>query len=329
MKLIFFGSSEFAVPSLGRLWDSPHEVLAVVTQPDRERGRHLRVQPTPVKSFASKKGLRLFQPEKVACLFQPEKGARLFQPEKISDPSVVKGLSALSADLFVVVAFGEILPRDILEIPRLYSINLHPSLLPKYRGAAPVNWAIINGETETGLTVIKMNEKMDAGDIILQKRVEIGKDDTSESLNNRLSELGGILLLDALRFIEEKRIKFKKQNEGGKSLAPRLKKEDGLIDWKKDAVEIYNRIRGTIPWPGAFTFLNGKSLRIWKSEAAPLYEKIEPASVLDTGRDVITIACGKGALLIKELQLEGKKRMDAASFLRGHKIEKGTFLGNP
>lgn len=308
MKTVFFASSEFAVPSLKRLLNSSHEVSAVVTQPDREKGRHLRVQPTAVKKAVPS-------------------GKAIYQPENLRDSSVRKYLRSLSADLFVVIAFGQILPKEILKIPKIYSINIHPSLLPKYRGAAPVNWAIINGEAETGLTVIRMNEKMDAGDIILQKAVKIENEDTSVILDRRLSELGSILLLDVLRFIKGDRVKFKKQDDKKATLAPMLKKEDGLIAWDRSADEIRNKIRGTVPWPGAFTVLNDKMLKVWKGDAVPLYEKVEPGKIFDIQKGAIPVACGKGALLIKELQLEGKKRMDAASFLRGHKLEKGMFLG--
>lgn len=308
MKITFFGSSEFAVPSLKVLLDSSHEIVAIVTQPDREKGRRCKVQPTALKSAAPP-------------------GITVYQPESLKDAAAVKFLRSLLSDMFIVVAFGQILPKEILKIPKLYSINLHPSLLPKYRGSAPVNRAIINGETETGISIIRMNERMDAGDIILQKKVKIEKEDTSEALTRRLSELGAVLLLDALKFIEGNRIKFKKQDEKKASLAPMLKKEDGLIDWNKSADEIHNTVRGTVPWPGAYTFLDGKMLKIRETDVTPLYEKPETGKIFDVQKDYFMIACGKGALRVKELQLEGGKRIDTASFLRGHRLEKGTFLG--
>lgn len=309
MKIVFFGSADFAVPSLERLLDSPHEVLTVVTQPDRKKGRHLKISTTPLKKLASSK-----------CI-------RIYQPEKVSDPSSIKHLRSLSCDLFVVVSFGQILPANILGIPKHYCINLHPSLLPKYRGAAPVNWAIVNGETKTGLSIIKMNEKMDAGDIMLQKSIGIEKEDTSETLNRRLSNLGAILLLDAIRFIEEDRITFKKQDEKKATFAPRLKKEDGLIDWKKDAREIHNMVRGLVPWPGAFTFLNNKILKIWKSDILTSREKLEVGKIVEIQKESFLVACGNNLLIVKELQLEGGKRMDAGSFIRGHDVQKDKFLG--
>ncbi|UCD55233.1 MAG: methionyl-tRNA formyltransferase [Candidatus Omnitrophota bacterium] len=311
MKIVFFGSSDFAVPSLRNLLDSPHEVLAVVTQPDRKKGRHLKVSQTPVKKLSSKRGITIYQ------------------PENAKDTESLKYLESLRADLFVVVAFGQIFSKSVLNIPKIYSINLHASLLPKYRGAAPVSRAIMNGENRTGLSIIRMNERMDAGDIILQRPVGIEEKDTSETLNRKLSDLGGILLLDAIRFIEQDRITFKKQDEKKATFAPKLKKEDGLIDWKKDALKIHNMVRGLTPWPCAFTFLNDKMLKIRKTDVSPSPDKSEPGEILDIQKEGLIVACGKGLLIIKELQLEGAKMMDIASFVRGHKIEKGMFLGRP
>lgn len=309
MKIVFFGSSDFAVPSLENLLGSSHEILAVVTQPDRKSGRDLKIGKTPVKDAASSRGIKIYQPENIA------------------EPSSLGYFKSLSADLFVVVAFGQILAKSVLGIPGLYSINLHASLLPKYRGAAPINRAIMNGERKTGLSIIRMNEKMDAGDIILQRRLEVEKEDTSETLQRKLSSLGAILLLDAIRFIGEERVKFKKQDEKKATFAPKLKKEDGLIDWKKDTLEIHNKVRGLVPWPCAFTFLNGKILKIWKSDILLSRGKPEPGGIVDIQKEGFTVGCGKGSLIVKELQLEGGKRMAAASFVRGHKLEKGMFLG--
>lgn len=309
MKIIFFGSSNFAVPSLERLLKSGHEILAVVTQPDRKKGRQLKVQATPVKKVATSKKIKIYQ------------------PEDVKDASFQKSLKAHSADLFVVVAFGQILPKEVLETPKLYSINLHASLLPKYRGAAPINKVITDGAVKTGLTIIRMNEKMDAGDIMLQGKVVIEKEDTSESLEKKLSSLGSILLFDAVRFIEKDNVTLKRQDEKKASFAPSLKKEDGLIDWQKNALDIHNMIRGLVPWPCAFTFLDDKILKLWKSETLPSYANTVPGQIVDVSANILMVACGKGLLLIKELQLEGGKRMDIENFLRGHKLEKGAFLG--
>jgi len=310
MKIVFFGSSEFALPSLKALIESEHKVLAVVTQPDREKGRHRDIVPTPVKEIAVKNKIPLFQ------------------PENVSDDGSSKYLKKLRADLFVVVSFGQILSGKLLAIPRTYSINIHPSALPKYRGAAPANWAIIKGEEKTALTAIRMNEKMDAGDIIMQRKVPIEKSDNAVTLLNKLAYLGSILLIDTIRFIEMDKVIYKKQNTKKSTLAPKLKKEDGLIDWKKPAQEIHNLVRGLVPWPSAYTLLGEKTLKIYKSETLIYYEKPEPGKVVDTKRDSISVSCGKNLLIIRELQLEGGKRMDAASFLRGHKLEKGTVLGS-
>jgi len=307
MKIIFFGSSEFAVPSVKRLLDSQYEVLAVVTQPDRERGRRLKVQATPVKNALKGSDIPLYQ------------------PERMDDQQVVKGLKSHSADLFIIVAFGQILPSEILEIPRLYCINLHPSLLPNYRGAAPVNWAVINGESKTGLTVIRMNEKMDSGDIIIQRDVGIEGDDTADSLEGRLSELGSVLLLDTVKFIEEGRAKFKKQDEKKATFAPKLKKEDGLIDWSKTAREIHQRVRGTIPWPGAYTHYGDKKINIWKTSV--IEGEGAPGEVVSAEENII-VGSKKELLRLDEVQLEGKKRMGSSEFLRGFRqLMKGGKFG--
>ena len=309
LKTVFFGSSDFAVPSLEFLLNSQHEVLLVVTQPDRKKGREMKPEETPVKKLALSRGIKVYQ------------------PETLKDQKAVDYIKAVSPEAFVVVSFGQFLPQEVLEIPELYSINLHPSLLPKYRGAAPINWAIMNGEKTTGITVIRMNERMDAGDIMLQKKVLIEKDDTALTLGRRLSELGAILILDALRFGEKGKIKFKKQPKKSINLARKLTKEDGLIDWNKDAEAIRNLVRGLDPWPSAFTYLDGKMLKIWKCETLPSYEKKEPGTIVDVRGDALIVSCGKGLFSIKEMQGEGGKRMDAASFLRGHKVEKGVILG--
>jgi len=307
MKIVFFGSSEFAVPSLKMLLGSQHRVSTVVTQPDRKKGRNLKTQPTPLKNALTSKDIPIHQ------------------PETIKNAATVKYLKSLSADLFVVVAFGQILPEEILSIPKFYSINLHASLLPKYRGAAPINWAVIKGEAKTGLSIIRMTEKMDAGDIILQRKVPIESEDTSDTLQHKLAELGGVLLLDAVRFIEMDKITFKRQSQRAVTFAPKLKKEDGAIDWQKNAKEIHNQIRGLLPWPGAFTFLDKKMLKIWKSETLNASQKPEPGKITDIRNDGFIVGCGKNYLIIKEVQIEGKKRMSAVDFVRGFReLEKGT-----
>ncbi|MFC1576583.1 methionyl-tRNA formyltransferase [Candidatus Omnitrophota bacterium] len=310
MKIVFFGSSDFAVPSLERLIESQHKVVTVVTQPDREKGRNLKISATPVKEVAT------------------AKDTTVYQPEDVTSPESIKHLKSLKADLFIVVAFGRILPTEVLDIPKLYSMNLHASLLPKYRGAAPINYAVMKGEKKTGLTVIRMNEKMDAGDIMLQRSLEIERTDDAETMSRKLADLGSVLILDAMRFIELDKVKFKTQPQKTMSRASKLTKEDGLVDWKKPNDKIHNMVRGLVPWPCAYTYFGEKMIKIWKSETMPSYQKIYPGTVIEVRKDFIAVACGKNALIIKELQLEGGKRMSAADFLRGHKIEKSTFFGN-
>ena len=308
MKILFFGSSEFAVPSLARLLDSPHKIVGVVTQPDRKKGRLLKVTPTPVKAFALSKGIKTYE------------------VERLNEALSMKRLKSFSADLFVVVAFGQILSKSVLEIPKIYSVNLHASLLPKYRGAAPINWALMRGESHTGLTIIKMNEKMDAGDIILQRRVPIEKEDTSGTLSVKLARLGSVLLLDAVKFIEEKRISFKKQDEKKACPARLLKKEDGLIDWEKTAAEISNKIRGTLPWPGAYTYFGGKKINIPK--AVVVDGEGAPGEIIEAKKELM-VGTKKGILKVLEIQTEGKRPMQACDFLRGQRhMEKGGKFAN-
>lgn len=306
MKLIFFGTSDFAIPSLKRIMNSKHELLTVVTQPDKKKGRGLIVAPPPVK--LELKGTSI----------------PLHQPVDVSNPDMVNKLKRDNADLFVVVAFGQILKNAVLQIPKLCCVNLHASLLPKYRGAAPVNWAIINGEKKTGVTTIKMDERMDEGDIILRRDVDILDTDTGESLNERLSNIGAELLMETLALIEEKKFTFIKQNDREATFAYKLRKEDGLIDWSKNACDIHNLIRGLIPWPGAYTHWKERLIKIWKSEWNDKeIEKKEPGSILKLDNNGIAVGTGLGELIIKELQLEGGKRLKADEFLRGHKLKVG------
>lgn len=305
MKLIFFGTSDFALPSLKKIIESKHEICAVVTQPDRKKGRRLVVTPPPVKAA-------------VSALSFP-----IHQPVKASSPESLKALRRYDADLFVVVEFGQILKKELLEMPRIFCVNLHASILPKYRGAAPINWSIMNGDEKTGVTTMKMNEKMDCGDIIDQEEVPIRKTDDCGSLKKRLSEKGGDLLLNTINDIEAGSIDLKKQDEGKASFAPKLKKEDGLIDWSKGAKEINNRVRGLSPWPSAYTHFKGKLLKIWKSEFRYDGSRYDAGEINGFEGDAILVCAGKGVLVIKELQLEGGKRLGSGVFLRGHKLNAG------
>ncbi len=314
MNIIFFGSSEFAIPSLKALLGSSHRVLALVTQPDRKKGRNLRVSPPPTKVLASSRGIPVYQPEDVSCR------------------ESVQYLKGFKADLFVVISFGQILKKAVLAVPRLYSINLHGSILPKYRGAAPINWAVIKGDSATGATVIRMNEIMDAGDIILNRDIEIAEDDTSLTMSEKISDLGAELILESLAAIEGNTAGFAKQDERGVTYAPKLKKEDGLIDWRAGAASIHDRVRGLIPWPGAYTRYKGRTLKIFGTLppgkcAVSFGDDTSPGEVVDTIKNKgILVKTGCGHLIITHLQLEGRKILDADAFLRGHRIEKGTVF---
>lgn len=307
MNIVFFGTSEFAIPALKNFLDSTHKVLAVVTQPDRKKGRRLQLSPPPTKVLALAKNIPAYQ------------------PQDASGRESVGYLKGLDADLFVVVSFGQILKKEVLAIPKVYSINLHGSLLPRYRGAAPTNWAIINGDEISGVTVIKMDERMDEGDIILKKEMEIDRDDTNITLSEKLSDLGAITLLEAVKLINAKSFSFTKQDNSQATYAPKLKKEDGLIDWNGDAVKIHNKVRGLLPWPGAYTHLEGRILKVLNTEVSvSSREEAKFGEVIDIVKNKgIVVRAGGGDLIIKYLQLEGKKVLDVDSFLRGHKIAKG------
>jgi len=302
MKIVFFGSSGFAVDILEELARN-EDVVLVVTQPDREKGRALKKSPTAIKSCAEKLGIKTFQ------------------PVRVNTEESIEYLKGFSADLFIVVSFGQILSKALLGLPKLYSLNVHASLLPKYRGAAPINWAIANGEKETGVTIMRMDEKMDEGEIILKEVISIAEDDNAITLSEKLSKKGAKLLLDVIEMVKNNEVEFIKQDNSKATYAPKLKKEDGLIDWKKSPDEICNRIRAFAPWPGCFTYLDKKILKIWK--ARPLMDlpgqKSKPGAVLEANKNEILVKTGKGMLKIEELQLEGKRRMTAQEFLAGYK----------
>ncbi len=311
MKIVFFGTSEFAEVILKELLKSGHDIPLVVTQPDKKKGRSLKLMPSPVKALAISEGIRVLQPENASSKESQEM------------------LGKIGADLFVVVAFGQILKYDILSIPKYYSINIHSSLLPKYRGAAPVNWAITSGEVKTGVTIIKMNEEMDAGNIILKKEIPIESDDTAITINEKLAEIGAKAALEAIELIGAKKERFVRQEEGEVTFAPRLKKEDGLIDWAEGAEKIANKVRGLIPWPSAYTYLDGKLLKIWKAEPCeyPAARTAKTGEVVNIVKGSgIAVKTGSGCLLVQYLQIEGKKILDADAFLRGHPIQKGMIL---
>lgn len=310
MNIIFFGTSDFAIPSLRAIEDSSHKILAVFTQPDRKKGRSLKISAAPIKT----KALRL--------------GLTIHQSHDLSEEAVVKLLLDYKAELFVVVSYGIIFDKKILSIPSRYCINLHASLLPKYRGAAPINWAIINGEEKSGVTIMKMNEYMDRGDIIVTKEEAIYGEDDALSLSKRLSETGAPLLLECIDLIEIDKAKFTKQDEDKATYAPKLEKKDGLINWSSPALQIHNRVRGMIPWPGAFTYLDKKLIKILKTEVAGLTTKELPGKIVAVDKKGLVVAAGfDSALRILQLQPQGKNPMDINSFVNGHKISIGQPLG--
>jgi len=311
MKIVFFGSAHFAVPALEALIKSRHELVCVVTQPDKKKGRGLHVGRTDVKSLAIAASLGTFQ------------------PENIKSKESVKFLKNLDADLFVIVAYGQIFSQEVLDIPKIMPINIHASLLPRYRGAAPINWAIINGDKKSGVTIMYVTFKMDSGPVILQKEIIIEKNDTSISLEEKLSQCGAELLVEALKVINNRDYCLVEQDEDKVILAPKLTKEDGWIDWDTSAVDIYNQVRGVLPWPGAFTSYRGKMLKIFQADVLPIFPNHKPApgEVVRADKHVIAVAAARGFLEIKELQLEAGKRMSAQNFIIGHKLATGEILG--
>lgn len=308
MNIVFFGTSEFAIPAFRALAESKHKVVSLVTQPDRKKGRSLKLSPPPMKVVAVSRGIDVYQ------------------PQDASSPDSIDYLKKLDADLFVVIAFGQILKKSVLAIPKLYAINLHGSLLPKYRGAAPTNWAVINGDKKTGVTIIRLNEKMDEGDILLNKEILIEAEDTNITINEELSSVGAKAVLEAVDIIEKGRVVFKKQEEKDATYAPKLRKEDGLIRWDESSLVIHNKVRGFIPWPGAYTHYNNKMLKILKTDISEEkdFEGRPPGEVarIIKGKGILT-KTADGFIVIRNLQLEGKLPLDADAFLRGHKIPVG------
>ncbi|HTY21063.1 MAG TPA: methionyl-tRNA formyltransferase [Geobacteraceae bacterium] len=308
LRLVFMGTPEFAVPSLRKIIARGEQVVAVVTQPDRPKGRGQRLAAPPVKLLAADHGIPVLQPVRVRA------------------PEFLEIMRDLRPDLILVTAFGQILPKTLLEIPRFGCINIHASLLPRYRGAAPINWCIINGETETGVTIMQMDEGLDTGDMLLKKSVPIGPDEDAQSLHDRLSLVGAEAMAEVLDLLVAGELASEKQDDRLSSYAPMLKKEDGRIDWNREPLSICNLVRGLTPWPGAFTFLGDKTLKICRCRVAG--GEGTPGTVLQADRTGLVIACMGGGLLLDELQLEGKKRLSVKDFLAGYNIKPGTLLGN-
>lgn len=310
MRIVFMGTPEFAVPSLEALLRSDVQVVGVVSQPDRPKGRGHHLVSPPVKLVAQRVGIPVLQPLKIRA------------------PEFLQDLSAWQPDLIAVAAYGRILHTPILRLPPIGCVNVHGSLLPKYRGAAPVQWAIIHGEAETGITTMLMNEGMDTGPILLQGKLEISPDDTAGTLAPRLAELGGRLLVDTITQLKAGTLIPKKQDDGQATLAPLLKKEDGLIDWTMNATALANRVRGLSPWPGAYTFFGAERWNIWKAvpNAGAVTDK--PGTIVVANKQAIVVATGDGLLDIREIQTANSKRMSVGQFLAGHQITTGGQLGS-
>ncbi|MFH0876717.1 MAG: methionyl-tRNA formyltransferase [Candidatus Omnitrophota bacterium] len=309
MNIIFFGSGAFGVKTLEILRETRHNIALVVTQPDRQKGRHMRLSATPVKEFAQRHGLEVFQ------------------PQNVNTATCCLELQKMNADIFLVVAYGMILSEELLQMPRALAMNIHASLLPKYRGAAPIHWAIRNGEKESGITFIKMNKRMDAGDVILQKKIKITPKDTTPALEEKLSLLAAQSLPEVLAKLEKGKLGLIKQDGRKTTLAPLLKKSDGLIDWHWSSAEVFNHLRAMVNWPGSFTKFKGKTLKILSMEMGRKMTLGRPGEILSVAPTGLQVACGQGTVVIKEVLPESHHRMSIESFLAGHNIHPGDLLG--
>ena len=307
-RIIFMGTPDFACPTLQKLIERGEHIVGVVTQPDRPKGRGQRLMPPPVKELAEKHGIPVYQ------------------PQKVRNPEFVDIIRDLKPDLIVVVAFGQILPKALLDVPPHGCINVHASLLPRYRGAAPLNWCIINGETETGVTTMLMDVGLDTGDMLLVRKTPLDENEDIASLHDRMADLGGNLLAETLDRLVRGDLVPQPQNSADSCYAPMLKKEDGIINWNADARIIHNQVRGLAVWPGACTFIDRQVLKVFRTRIGD--GSGEPGTVLQAAKGTFEVACKTGSLFLQELQLAGKKRLDSASFLAGYPVSAGTVLGN-
>ena len=318
MKIIFMGTPDFAVVPLEEIYKAGHEIVLIVTQPDKPRGRSGKLAPSPVKSWAL------------------EHDIEVFQPKKIRDEDAIEYLSKIECDIAVVAAFGQILPKSILDMPRFGCINVHASLLPKYRGAAPIQWAILNGEKKSGVTIMQMGEGLDDGDMLLTREVILDGTETGGSLFDDLAQLGGKAVVEALELIEQGSINPVKQDESAATHVSMINKELGRINWSDAAERIERYVRGLNPWPSAYSSFKGKNLKIWRSHVVPSEELdskgVNPADykegqVCFVNKKCVFVATGEGVLSLDEIQLEGKKRMEIAPFLLGNDVLLGEELG--
>jgi methionyl-tRNA formyltransferase len=308
MRLVFLGTPAFAVPTLERVVEAGHEVLAVVTQPDRPRGRGQTPAPPPLKQAA----LRL--------------GLPVYQPDRVRRPEAVEFLRELSAEAMVVVGYGQIIPQSVIDLVPLGIINVHGSLLPRYRGAGPIQWAILNGETRTGVTTMRIDAGLDTGDMLLKAETEIGAEENAIELGGRLAVMGAGLLVETLAGLSAGTIVPEKQDAAQATWAQLLKKQDGLIDWSRDAAAIHNQVRGLQPWPGAYTTFRGQSLHVWKSRVGSASPPSGPGTTHRIASALVA-ACGSGWLELLEVQMEGRKRLPAADFANGQRLAENEVLG--
>jgi methionyl-tRNA formyltransferase len=313
MRIIFMGTPEFAVPSLESLLNSEHEVVGVVTQPDRPKGRGQAVVASPIKQLAQTQGLSILQ------------------PEKMKSPDLLQALAAWRPDMIAVTAYGRILPKSILDLPPGGCVNVHGSLLPKYRGAAPIQWALINGDKETGITTMFMDEGMDTGAMLLQRAIPIEPDDTAAELGHRLAKVGGELLVETLKGLAEQTIIPQPQNSEHVTYAPLLSKESGIIEWTQTARHIASRIRGLSPWPGCYTFLQDLRLVVWKALAETAMidgakTRLPAGTILEVNKKDFIVVTGEGVLRVTEVQPANKKRMTVEQFLQGRSLQSGEVL---
>ncbi len=315
MKLVFMGTPDFAVPALQALQEAGHEIALVVTQPDKPKGRSGKLSASEVKTAAQQMGLSIFQ------------------PEKIREEAAIKQLQQIQADVFVVAAFGQILPKEVLALPAKGCVNIHASLLPKYRGASPIQEAILKGEEETGVTIMQMDIGCDTGDILMQEALPITKQDTGGSLFERLSNLGARMIVKALSDLEQDAIVPIKQEEALATHCSKIDKASGRINWMKTAEEIDRQIRAFDPWPGSVTLLQGKQLKLWKAEVSALAQEEglprdgSPGSIVQVTKDALYVQCKEGILRVTEVQLQGKKRMCVHDFLLGNPVEVMEHMG--
>ena len=308
MKTVFMGTPDFAVPPLHALIEAGYEVAAVVTQPDKPKGRGKTLLPTPVKEEALMHEIPVYQPQKVR-----------------NNQEFLETLKEINPDIIIVAAFGQIIPKEVLDLPKYGCINIHASLLPKYRGAAPIQQAVIDGEKESGVTIMQMGEGLDTGDMISKIIIPLAPEETGGSLFGKLAQAGAELLIKTLPSIEQGTAERVKQPEESPTpYASMITKQMGLMDFSKSAEELERLVRGLNPWPSAYTFINGKTLKVWKCRVSDKQTDADPGTVFLTDKEGIHAACGKGSLILTEVQLEGKKRMETEAFLRGYHIEDGT-----